>query len=73
MAHFYFAESINAFSLNDDRHRAAFWAEDVDGLDCFRLRIARDATAFSVRNVQTLPQLRELDLARCRRDLSHLT
>jgi len=32
--------------------RAAFWADDVDGLDCFRLRIARNARAFSVRNLQ---------------------
>jgi polygalacturonase len=32
--------------------RPAIWAEDVDGLDCFRLRIARDSAAFSLRNVR---------------------
>jgi polygalacturonase len=32
--------------------RPAIWAEDVDGLDCFRLRIGRGSTAFSLRNVQ---------------------
>jgi hypothetical protein len=32
--------------------RPAIWAEDVDGLDCFRLRIERGSAAFSLRNVQ---------------------
>jgi polygalacturonase len=32
--------------------RPAIWAEDVDGLDCFRLRIKRGSTAFSLRSVQ---------------------
>jgi hypothetical protein len=32
--------------------RPAIWADDVDGLDCFRLRIGRGSTAYSLRNVQ---------------------
>jgi polygalacturonase len=32
--------------------RPAIWAEDVDGLDCFRLRIERGSSAFSLRNIQ---------------------
>jgi len=32
--------------------RPAIWAEDVDGLDCFRLRIPRGSTAFSLRHVR---------------------
>ena len=32
--------------------RPAIWAEDVDGLDCFRLRIVRGSMGFSLRNVR---------------------
>jgi polygalacturonase len=32
--------------------RPAIWAEDVDGLDCFRLRVLSGSTAFSLRKVQ---------------------
>jgi polygalacturonase len=32
--------------------RPAIWAEDVDGLDSFRLRIARGASAFSLNSVR---------------------
>jgi hypothetical protein len=32
--------------------RPAIWAEDVDGLDSFRLRIARDSSAFSLNSVR---------------------
>jgi len=32
--------------------RPAIWADDVDGLDCFRLRVARGAAAFALRNVK---------------------
>jgi polygalacturonase len=32
--------------------RPAIWAEDVDGLDCFRLRIERGSAAFSLQNVR---------------------
>jgi polygalacturonase len=32
--------------------RPAVWAEDVEGLDCFRLRIQRGSAAFSLRNVR---------------------
>ncbi|MGA2649577.1 MAG: glycoside hydrolase family 28 protein [Terracidiphilus sp.] len=32
--------------------RAAIWADDVDGLDCFRLRVVAGTGAFSLRNVK---------------------
>ncbi len=32
--------------------RPAIWAEDVDGLDCFRMRIERGSAAFSLRSVR---------------------
>jgi polygalacturonase len=32
--------------------RPAIWADDVEGLDCFRLRVARGAAAFALRNVK---------------------
>lgn len=32
--------------------RAAFWAENVDGLDVFRLRLPSGASAYNLRNVQ---------------------
>jgi hypothetical protein len=32
--------------------RPAIWADDVDGLDCFRLRVARGSAAFALRNVK---------------------
>lgn len=32
--------------------RPAIWADDVEGLDCFRLRIAHGSKAFSLRNVR---------------------
>lgn len=32
--------------------RPAIWAEDVNGLDCFRLRIARSSAAYSLRKVR---------------------
>ena len=32
--------------------RPAIWADDVDGLDCFRLRIARGSAAFALRGVK---------------------
>jgi hypothetical protein len=32
--------------------RPAIWADDVEGLDSFRLRIARGSGAFALRNVK---------------------
>lgn len=32
--------------------RPAIWADDVDGLDCFRLRIAHGSGAFSLRDIK---------------------
>ncbi len=32
--------------------RPAFWAEDVDGLDIFRVRVARNSLAYALRNVR---------------------
>lgn len=39
--------------------RAAFWAEDVEGLDVFRVRLAAHSVAYNLNRVSELPQLRQ--------------